>query len=94
MSPRCRGFKETKNGGKTTPLETPSIYVGETSRSIYERAKEHWGAYQGGTEDSHIRKHQLLVHQGESHNFIMRLVEFHQSALSRQVGEAVLIRRR
>ena len=77
--------------------DVPSIYVGETSRTIFERAKEHWGAALGSTAaraKSHIAKHQEMVHGGGEPNFTMRAVKFHRSALSRQTGEAIRIRRR
>ena len=77
--------------------EIPSIYVGETSRTIFERAAEHWGAAHGSKAakaKSHMAKHQELVHGGEEPEFIMRVVKFHRTALSRQTGEAIRIRRR
>ena len=74
--------------------EHPVIYVGETSRSILERAKEHWAGCGKSQEDNHKFRHQSLMHSGESAKFTMRVVESLQSALSRQVSEAVRIRRR
>ena len=41
-----------------------------------------------------MKKHQDLVHSGEQADFIMRVIGSHESALSRQVSEAVRIRRR
>ena len=73
----------------------PAIYVGETSRTILERAKEHWQAWRSRKNESHIRKHQELCHEGAGEpDFVMRAVSFHRSALSRQVAEAVRIMRR
>ena len=76
----------------------PSIYVGETARTIQERAKEHWSAARGrtkkDTEGSHMWKHMEQYHGGGEPTFIMRVVQFHRSALSRQTGEAVRIMRR
>ena len=75
--------------------DVPSIYVGETARSIQERSKEHWDGYKSKDKDNHIYKHWILHHQGEGEpRFVMRVVQFHRSALSRQVGEAIRIRRR
>ena len=34
----------------------PSLYVGETSRSIQQRAVEHWGAARRGDKDSHMTR--------------------------------------
>ena len=73
----------------------PSIYVGETCRSLRERAKEHWEDLKSRNEDSHMLKHQVEVHGGdEKADFIFKVVKYHQTALSRQVGEATRIRRR
>ena len=76
--------------------EIASIYVGETSRTVQERAKEHWADTRGakGVEGSHMLKHMEQYHGGEKPKFIMRVVQFHRSALSRQTGEAVRIMRR
>ena len=77
--------------------EKPSIYVGETSRSIQERGREHWSASTGSNkakEGSHMAKHVELEHQGEQPKFILRAVQYYKTALARQTGEAVRIRRR
>ena len=82
---------------KTFSETTPSLYVGETSRTIRERAGEHWKNYRGSSKEqqkSHIFKHQELHHAGAEAKFMMRIVGFHKSALSRQTAEAVRIRRR
>merc|ERR1711915_286117 len=39
-------------------------YIGESSRSAYERGKEHFNAFRDIDEQSHILKHFLLVHEG------------------------------
>ena len=55
-----------KEGKKLTPPEfPPSIYVGETARSICERGAEHWRGYKEKAEDSHIFKHYVIHHGGE-----------------------------
>ena len=52
-------------------------------------------AWRSRKEESHIRKHQEADHGGDgSPKFIMRVVKHYKTALSRQVGEAVRIRRR
>ena len=73
---------------------TPSLYVGETSRSSQERAEEHWGAAKRKNIRSHIHKHQSVEHEGEESAFIFKVISHHRTALSRQVKEAVRIRRR
>ena len=42
--------------------EMRGVYVGESARSIYERAKEHWADRVGQKEDSHMVKHWLDEH--------------------------------
>ena len=90
---RCNpGAGGEENKKVTPPTYPPSIYVGETSKSMYERAKQHWADYRAGHEDSHILKHQVLHHGGsESPKFHFRPVKFYQSALGRQIAEAVRI---
>ena len=93
----CLACKEGAKSGRRVVqknLDVPSIYVGESSRSIKERADEHWQAFRTGDEGSHILKHQTLNHQNKEPQFIMMVSSFHKSALERQVGEAVRIRRR
>ena len=55
---------EDKNGGLVDKRLEPSIYVGETSRSIFERAAEHWKDARGQHEDSHMFKHWAIHHGG------------------------------
>ena len=87
-------------GGEKGPLKNPctdppSLYVGETGRSLHERSREHWDSYRNGSKDSHILKHHLLHHNGEGEpEMVFKVVGKYRSALSRQVGEAVKIRRR
>ena len=89
------GGKDEVVGGENPDI--PSIYVGETSRSIQERSLEHWAAARGSRkarEGSHMAKHVEQAHKGEEPQFMMRVVHFHRTALSRQTAEAVRIRRR
>ena len=62
--------------------EMPSVYVGETARSIQERAKEHWEAFKRGDKDSHVLKHWVVHHESKGEpEFIMKVVRFYRSAL-------------
>ena len=80
---------------KVPNMEVPSIYVGETARSVKERAKEHWEDFKSEKPDSHILKHWAMHHNSVGQpKFIMKVVQYHRSALSRQVGEAIRIQRR
>ena len=71
------------------------VYVGESSRSSYERGGEHERDFQRRNEDSHILKHLEIVHPGVVEpQFQFRVAQTFQSALARQVSEAVMIRRK
>ena len=51
------------------------MYVGESSRSIFERRKEHWVDYRNNSARSHILKHHRIAHEGVGEPcFIMRTV--------------------
>ena len=70
----------------------PSIYVGESGRSLHERALEHWRDFGARQTDSHILKHWMVHHHGQgTPNFHIRVIKYCKDALSRQVGEAVRI---
>ena len=57
--------------------------------------KEHWGARNNKKEDSHIYRHFLNEHRGaEEPKFMVRAVKLFKSALTRQLGDAIRIRRR
>merc|ERR1711888_417561 len=72
-----------------------SIYVGESSRTLNERSREHQKDWESRKEKSHMAKHQGASHkEGEEPDFIIKPVRFYKTALSRQIGEAVRIRRR
>ena len=92
----CGLCDEEAAKGENNP-DIPSVYVGETSRTIQERALEHWAAAQGSSkarEGSHISKHMELQHRGRELKIFMKIAGFYKSALSRQTAEAVRIRRR
>ena len=70
-----------------------SVYVGETSRTAFERGTEHARDRKSRREDSHMFLHVEEEHPEEEDGvkFQMKVVRTHQSALSRQIHEAVLI---
>ena len=75
--------------------DIPTTYIGETSRSVYERSREHWEGAKKGSMKNHMIKHQVLEHGGEQKpEFFMKIRGFYKTALARQVAEAVMIRRR
>ena len=70
------------------------MYIGETSRSSHERGGEHQADYRKRLPDSHILKHQQADHQGHPEAvFQFRVSATFQSALTRQITEAVMLRR-
>ena len=92
---KCNPEVGNKGPLKNPCTNPPSLYVGETGRSLHERSREHWDSYRNGSKDSHILKHHILHHGGIGEpEMIFKVVGSYRSALSRQVGEAVKIKRR
>ena len=62
---RCNpdiGGEEGEKKGWSPPTTIPSIYLGETAKSLYERGKEHWYSFRSRAKDSHIlKRHQLRL---------------------------------
>ena len=91
----CNPEASGKQGRMRERDNNNSIYVGESSRSLYERGQEHWDTFQRGEKDSQILKHHMLTHKGIGEpSFHLRPVKFHTTPLGRQVHEAVRIQRR
>ena len=91
---RCNPGALGKGELKTPAEGQPSLYVGETSRSIQERALEHWGAARRKEDLSHMARHQAMVHKGDDPEFIFKVICHPRTALNRQIREAVRIRKR
>ena len=70
-----------------------SVYIGESSRNLYTRCKEHLQRYREGGERSFMAKHQNKEHRGQEPSYRARVTDKTRDCLSRQVREAVLIRR-
>ena len=70
------------------------VYIGESSRSANERGGEHQDDFEKQKEDSHQFKHTENDHQGpDPPKFEFRVIGTFQSAMTRQIAEAVRIRR-
>ena len=72
-------------------------YIGESCRSAYERGREHQADYVKKKPENHQWKHQVNDHSGEEDSqlqFKWKVELQCKSALTRQISEAVLIRRR
>ena len=72
------------------------VYVGESSRSMYERSKEHQKDRDDNFEESHQVKHWLLDHPElrEPPKFKFKIISSFQDPLTRQLAESVRIERR
>ena len=69
-------------------------YIGESSRSCYERGGEHIKDVEQLSSGSHILKHIIEKHEGKKPSevqFRMKAVKFHMSAFERQIYESVRI---
>ena len=75
------------------PADKPTVYHGETSRNLYTRAGEHYRNYHKREEDNWILKHQMDVHDGAQAQFSAKVTNSFRDCLTRQVSEAVTIRR-
>ena len=75
------------------PVNNRSVYLGESARNLYTRSKEHLYRYRLGVEASFMAKHQHSDHRGEEPVYKARVITNTRDCLSRQVREAVLIRR-
>ena len=58
----CNGDRFEKKSKWESFKEMTAVYVGETSRSIFERAGEHWQDVKSGKIESHMWKHWQTDH--------------------------------
>ena len=77
------------------PDDDRCTYIGESSRNLYTRAREHIEKYKSRKRnvDSFIKKHQDEKHNGDPADFKARATGMFRDCLSRQVSEGVHIRR-
>merc|ERR1712240_850588 len=66
-------------------------YIGESSRSIYERGLEHQRDLEEMKLDSHMLKHYFDKHGEEEIKFGARVLRQASTAFNRQISESVLI---
>ena len=72
----------------------PVKYIGETSRSGYERLKEHFRDLDNISVKSHMLKHYFEKHKDiemKDMRFDVRVLRSYHSAFERQIGESVYI---
>ena len=88
---RCN--EEAGSSKELERVKEGSIYVRESSRTIYERSKEHWSDWRSKDDRSHILRHQVECHEGDKDpQFIMRTVRFFKTNLSRQSSRKTGVR--
>ena len=70
-------------------------YHGQTSRSAYQRGKEHMDGYRLAKQDNPMYKHRMTEHghlnKHKKVEFEIKVVSAHRTAISRQVAEAASI---
>ena len=69
-------------------------YIGETSRSAYERAWEHEDNYSKLSEDSYMLKHSLDIHEDKvisKERFGIRVLKYTKTPFERQIRESVYL---
>ena len=84
--------KETENRIKN--MKSP-VYIGESSRSAYERGYEHLDKLTSLSNKSHLLRHIVQDHQHRDVGEIkwgMFIIEYKRTAFERQISEAVLIK--
>ena len=68
-------------------------YIGESSRSSYQRGIEHLKEIREGVLDHPLVQHFWEEHGGVQHKVILQVLSRHIKALERQIEESVLIER-
>ena len=71
-------------------------YIGESSRSAYERGYEHLDKLVSLNSQSHMLRHMVAVHEGEEFENIkwgMFILKYLRTAFERQIEEAVSIQK-
>ena len=63
-----------------------SSYVGETSRNLFTRSREHLARYRAGTGTSFMLKHQSSAHQGEEVKYRVKVTSSTRDCLSKTVS--------
>ena len=89
----CNPGEESSHQEGNQPIGRIGIYVGETSRSLFERTKEHFGDADGFKPGSHMVKHWMTSHSESNAcpSFEFNIIGSYTDCLSRQVAEALRI---
>ena len=68
-----------------------SEYIGESSRTGYDRGADHFKALTNKDQTNPLVEHWQDSHQGVDWDFSMTIIKVHDSALQRQVAEGFAI---
>ena len=71
----------------------PAVYIGESSRNLFTRCQEHLNTFKSEGANSFMKKHQDQDHRGVEPVYTAKVTSLTRDCLTRQVREAVLIRR-
>jgi hypothetical protein len=87
----CNPSSSTKSSPQDERRQ--GIYYGETSRSLYERSREHFKDAEDFGAGSHMVKHWMSSHSDENScpPFQFKIIGSYRDCLSRQVSEALKI---
>ena len=80
----CNVEVKDDNKTKSYQMDGKGIYVGETSRSIYERTQEHKNDIEALKSSSHVLRHLLDRHENDSWReveFGAKVLEYTRSSL-------------
>ena len=83
-------YSNTCKDCKTTGVDTK--YIGETSRTLMERASEHYRDIKDAKRTSHMREHCQEEHLGKTPSFRFDLIKVCKTSLERQVGESICVK--
>ena len=96
--PNCENLRKRKAQEETDVTierkRAPVKYIGETSRSAYERLKEHYRDFENISVKSHMLKHYIDKHKDipmKEMRFGVKVLRTYRSAFERQIGESVYI---
>ena len=80
---------------KLCPDTDSCVYIGESSRNLYTRGKEHEQKFRSkkNNQESFMKKHQEERHAGLNTNFEAKVTGVFRACLTRHVSEGVSLRR-
>ena len=90
-----RKWRKEEEEKKTQEKMKPAVkYIGETSRSAFERNKEHHDDFKNIKAGSHILKHYMENHREikmDELEMKMRIIKKYKNSFERQIGESIWI---